>query len=183
MNILNEILITVGRIEGRMDEIGKLHQRVSRLEMWQAWLKGAWAALAAALAYIYRTICSGIASLKVFRLVAILSLFLSLSACVSAHYTLHPGALNTTDSAAYDALLIAEAAIDQARSHYKAGQLPPKAKDALDILVRSYNIARESWLTYRNAISANLPDETYVDQLMKNFSNLTDAIRVLKEAK
>ena len=53
MNLENEILgirTSLGRIEGRMDEIGKLSERVSTLEQSQAWLKGAWTVLAAACA-------------------------------------------------------------------------------------------------------------------------------------
>src|SRR5881394_1518300 len=37
------------------------------------------------------------------------------TAACAAHYAVHPGALNVADSAAYDTLLVAEAAIDQAR--------------------------------------------------------------------
>jgi hypothetical protein len=40
---------------------------------------------------------------------------LSTAAC-AAHYKPHPGALNIIDSAAYDTLLVAEVAIDQART-------------------------------------------------------------------
>jgi hypothetical protein len=53
MDILNEILRSLGRIEGQMDELRKLSERVSYLEIWQAWLKGGWAALAAAYAYVW----------------------------------------------------------------------------------------------------------------------------------
>ena len=59
MNIENEILgihTSLGRIEGRMDEIGKLFERVSVLEQSQAWLKGAWTVLAAGCAYIWKAI-------------------------------------------------------------------------------------------------------------------------------
>ena len=59
MNIENEILgihTSLGRIEGRMDEIGKLFERVSVLEQSQAWLKGAWTVMAAACAYIWKAI-------------------------------------------------------------------------------------------------------------------------------
>jgi hypothetical protein len=45
--------------------------------------------------------------LKVLGLLLAASLVLPSQACV-AHYTAHPAALNQTDSAAYDALLIAE---------------------------------------------------------------------------
>ena len=114
-------------------------------------------------------------------LVLAIPLLLSTSAC-AAHYTIHPGAINRTDSAAYDALLIAEAAIDQARADYKAG--PPSAgtREPLNALIRSYNVARESWLTYRGAIASDEPPGIYFDQLTKNISDLMNAIRVFKEA-
>jgi hypothetical protein len=112
----------------------------------------------------------------------IVPLVLSAAAC-AAHYTIHPGALDKTDSAAYDALLIAEAAIDQARQNFDAGQLPAETKPVLDELIRVYNVARASWLTYRGAVSANIPSQEYLDQLNKNLSDLTDAIRKIEEAK
>jgi hypothetical protein len=56
MDILNEILRTLGRIEGELIGIRKLSERVSRLEQMQSWLKGGWAVLAAASAYL----CKGI---------------------------------------------------------------------------------------------------------------------------
>ena len=54
MDIDQEILRTLGRIEGELIEIRKLSQRVSKLEMWQSWLKGAWAALLAAYIHLCR---------------------------------------------------------------------------------------------------------------------------------
>ena len=47
MNTLHEIFRTLGRIEGELIQIRKLNERVSRLEVWQSWLKGAWAVLTA----------------------------------------------------------------------------------------------------------------------------------------
>ena len=47
MNEYGEILIRLGRIEGELIAIRKLAERVSRLERWQYWMKGAWAALSA----------------------------------------------------------------------------------------------------------------------------------------
>jgi hypothetical protein len=48
----SEILMALGRIEGELIGIRKLSERVSALEMWQSWLRGAWAVLAAAYAYL-----------------------------------------------------------------------------------------------------------------------------------
>jgi hypothetical protein len=52
MNVLHEILRALGRIEGELIEIRRLSQRVSMLEQCQSWLKGAWAVLTAAFAYM-----------------------------------------------------------------------------------------------------------------------------------
>ena len=133
--------------------------------------------------------------LKTLALLLIVPLLLAASSCAAAHYTIHPGALNTADSAAYDTLLIAEATIDQARTAYPPGQVPAGARDALNILVQAYNVARESWLTYRGAIGAQrkrdsaqpqaitIPSDPYFQQLNKNLSDLTNAIRLLSQVK
>ena len=54
MNKDDEILRSLGRIEGRLIGIEKLFERVRKLEMWQSWLKGAWGALVGAWFYLYR---------------------------------------------------------------------------------------------------------------------------------
>ena len=54
MNEYSEILIMLGRIEGELVEIRKLNLRVSRLEICQSWLKGAWAAIIGLYAYLCR---------------------------------------------------------------------------------------------------------------------------------
>ena len=50
----DEILRSLGRIEGRLIGIEKLSERVARLETWLAWLKGGWAALFAAYLYLQK---------------------------------------------------------------------------------------------------------------------------------
>ena len=54
-NIL-KIVRSVSRMEGELCEIRKLSQRVSRLEQWMFYLKGAWAALAAACACLWKIV-------------------------------------------------------------------------------------------------------------------------------
>lgn len=98
-----------------------------------------------------------------------------------AAYTIHPGALNLNDSAAYDTLLIARAAIDQARMENQTRTLPSEEKDALNTLIRSYNLARESWLTYRGAIASKVSSDEYFRQLTTNLTDLAGAIRAYKE--
>jgi len=54
MDKYDEILRSLGRIEGRLIGIQKLSERVAKLETWLAWLKGGLAALLAAYVYIYK---------------------------------------------------------------------------------------------------------------------------------
>lgn len=49
-----EILRSLGRIEGELVEFRKVSERVAKLEAWQSWLKGGWAALAAAYVYLFK---------------------------------------------------------------------------------------------------------------------------------
>ena len=59
MNIDNEItgiIRSLGRIEGKLDAISNLPERVSMLEQWVSWLKGGWAVLAAACAFVFKAI-------------------------------------------------------------------------------------------------------------------------------
>ena len=56
LRILGDLLRTVGRLEGEFVEFRKLSERVSKLEMWQAWLKGGWTALAAACVWLSKGI-------------------------------------------------------------------------------------------------------------------------------
>ena len=129
-----------------------------------------------------------IPGIKTLVLMLVIPLLLVTPACAGMHFALplgHPGALNQIDSAAYDTLLIAESTIDQARLDFQSGQLPPGVKpgalEALDALVRSYNIARDSWLTYRGAISTNTPADMYLAKLNQNLTDLAGAIKSFRE--
>ncbi len=82
--------------------------------------------------------------------VIVLMIALLLTSCAAVQ--LHPGAVNKADSSAYDVLLIAQAVVDQSRAEVTAGTLPENLKPSLMKLIDSYNVARMSWLTYRNAV-------------------------------
>jgi hypothetical protein len=123
---------------------------------------------------------SRIPGLKTLIPLLVVPLVLSTMGC-AARYIVHPGALNSTDSAAYDTLLIAEAAIDQARAQNQTRPLPTEAKDALKTLITSYNVARESWLTYREAIATNASSDQHFRQLTQDMVDLTNAIHNLKK--
>jgi hypothetical protein len=107
-------------------------------------------------------------------------ILLSTAAC--AHYKPHPGALNAIDSAAYDVLLTAEAAIEQARTENQTRPLSPQAKEALNAVIDSYNVARTGWLMYRGAIAANTSSHEYFQQLTRNLTGLTEAFEALTRA-
>ncbi|PYS02585.1 MAG: hypothetical protein DMG12_13695 [Acidobacteria bacterium] len=124
---------------------------------------------------------SRIPGLKALALVWVIPLLMAAPAC-AAHYTIHPGSLNKTDSAGYDALLVAQAMIDEARTHTETAPLPGGAKDALNTLIQSYNVARDSWLTYRGAVATHTPADIYVGRLSQNLSDLSNAIHAFKEA-
>ena len=123
---------------------------------------------------------SKIPGVKTITTMLLIPLLLSASAC-RGHYAVHPGALNTADSAAYDTLIIAEAAIDDARVAYEVGSLPIGAKELLNTLISSFNVTRQSWLTYRGAIATNVAPDIYFDELTENLKDLTRAIRAFHE--
>jgi len=45
MDRTDEILRILNRIEEQINETHSLKERVSKLEIWQSWIKGAWAAI------------------------------------------------------------------------------------------------------------------------------------------
>jgi hypothetical protein len=54
MEAYETILLTLGEIKGELAMMRKLNERVARLEIWQAWLKGVWAVMASA--FIWKAI-------------------------------------------------------------------------------------------------------------------------------
>ena len=54
MTTLDEVLLAIGRIEGKLQVYESLSQRVSSLERWQSWLKGGWAAVVTIYVWLFR---------------------------------------------------------------------------------------------------------------------------------
>lgn len=52
----NELMLALGRIEGRLEQLSDLPKRVSALERWQSYLKGAWAFAALLLAAVVKSL-------------------------------------------------------------------------------------------------------------------------------
>ena len=120
--------------------------------------------------------------LKTLVLLLTIPPLLSAAACSSNRYVVHPGAVNQADSIAYDTLLVAQTAIDDARADYQGGRLPDSTKPAFNTLVRSYTVARAAWLTYRGAVTTNVPSTDYFNQLNQNLLALSNALRAFEEA-
>ncbi len=103
-------------------------------------------------------------------------LCMALTSC--AAYMVHPGAVNKSDSVAYDTLLVAGAVIDQAKVEITAGKLPATLKPAFNRLVVSYNTARNVWLTYRTAVKAgNRVDDTTLKSAIDTLNTVLDAFQ------
>jgi len=56
METLNQILHAMGRIEGELNEIRNLSARIRRLELWQAWINGAWFGLTVVFGWLCATL-------------------------------------------------------------------------------------------------------------------------------
>jgi hypothetical protein len=54
MDTRDEILITIGRIEGKLEAFATLSQRVSTLERWQWFVKGGWFVTATMVVWLFR---------------------------------------------------------------------------------------------------------------------------------
>lgn len=74
---------------------------------------------------------------------------LPLGSCHREAAQLHPGALDSFDSQTYDALLVTQAVLDQAKIEYAQGSLPPSSKPVINKAGDAYNVARDVWLEYR----------------------------------
>lgn len=74
-----------------------------------------------------------------------------LISCAQNKYAVHPGAVDRTDSMAYDSLLVAQAAIDATRLLIQEGTFPTTEVPAFNKTEAAYNVARDAWLAYRAA--------------------------------
>lgn len=74
---------------------------------------------------------------------------LPLGSCHREAAQLHPGALDSFDSQTYDALLVSQGVLDQAKIEYAQGHLPAASKAVINKAGDTYNVARDVWLEYR----------------------------------
>lgn len=64
--------------------------------------------------------------------------------------TPHPNQLNAFDGQAYDSLVSAQAALEEAKGQYASGKLPPAAKVIINDAGALYESARTGWLYWRD---------------------------------
>lgn len=92
-----------------------------------------------------------------------------------------PGAVNTFDANAYNALVSARAAISQAETQYLAGTPNATLKNIINTAVASYNAVAPAYILYHQALVAGgAPDpttlQTQVTQLVANVAALITQI-------
>ena len=91
----------------------------------------------------------------------------------------HPGAVSAFDSQAYDALLVAQEVIIQAKASFAVGGLPAGSKPVLNRAIESYNVARASWLTYRSVAQAGQDPQVAATKLTAALTELTAAVAAI----
>jgi hypothetical protein len=64
--------------------------------------------------------------------------------------TPHPNQLNVFDGQAYDSLVSAQAALDEAKGQYASGKLPPSSKTVINDAGAAYESARTGWVYWRD---------------------------------
>jgi hypothetical protein len=102
---------------------------------------------------------------------------LPLGSCHREATQLHPGALDSFDSQTYDALLVAQGVLDQAKIEYAQGHLPPTSEPVINKAGDAYNVARDVWLEYRAIKQAGGTGNKLQDVVLK----LTAALEQLNQ--
>lgn len=107
-------------------------------------------------------------------LAVILAMTFSIGGCaIKSGKVNHPNAINTFDSDAYDTLIGAQAAIEEAKANIAAH---PEAKDSLNATIKVYNLAEAAEKTYHASQDA----ASYAD-LQKALPELISAVANLEQ--
>ena len=111
------------------------------------------------------------------------------SACHKQIVAPHPASLDAFDSQTYDALLVAQGVLDQAKIEYQQGKLAESAKPLINKTGDAYNLARDLWLEYRAVVEAGKSGDVVsdvqakVDAAVFNLGALVRDLNVLLGAK
>lgn len=114
---------------------------------------------------------------KILLLALALSLPFGLTSCSNPATVTHPGAVNAFDSNAYDALITAQAAIEQA----KVG-IAPQYKTQLNQVIAGYNAAMHAYQVYHAAaVAGSSPDpaalQAQISQLVASVAALVTQVK------
>jgi len=85
--------------------------------------------------------------MKRLKLFAVIWVLFAVAAC-GPGYRVHAGAKDSLDSKAYDSLLVAQGALNEARDQIQAGKLPGALLPRFNDAVKAYNVARLAWQAY-----------------------------------
>ena len=92
--------------------------------------------------------------------------------------TPHPNQLNAFDGQAYDSLVSAQAALDEAKGQYASGKLPPSSKAIINDAGAVYESARTGWVYWRDVSMGIKPGDVNEAQakLQDDLAQLAAAI-------
>jgi hypothetical protein len=97
------------------------------------------------------------------RRTKISALLLAVLLTVSCAKTIRPGAVDQADSRAFDVLGTAYMSLEVLKKDCPSGPTSPcpqSKKDAINHMGDAYNVARQAWLTYREAILTGKPTDS-----------------------
>lgn len=122
---------------------------------------------------------SKIPGMKVLALILLLPLTLALPSCAAIQ--IHPGAVNTFDSATFDVLVAAKATIDTSRAQYTAGALSPTLVPIIDAIAKAYDVAYPAWTAWRTSLVGSADATTKLANLNAALQALAAAEQVLQK--
>jgi hypothetical protein len=114
---------------------------------------------------------------------------LLLVSCAATH-PIHPGAANSFDSTAYDAVLVAHSVIETTKTDLANNTFPAsiagQVKTALNDLIKAYDIADTSYQTYHTAAiagKATTAQSTAVSSALTDLQAKSTALTAAKVVK
>jgi len=90
--------------------------------------------------------------------------------------SIHPGSISSLDSYAFDILLVEQDAINQAKTTYLSGGLPPEAKAPLNVAIDQYNAAEAAWQNYHKTGAGQSTLQQALDALVIGVGTLQNIL-------
>lgn len=122
------------------------------------------------------------------KLIPVLAVLLMFSGCAAR--PIHPGAANSYDSNAYDALTVAHSVIETTKTDLSVNAFPPSisgnVKTALNDLIRAYDVAQTAYAAYHAAAfagTATVAQSNTLTAALNDVGSKTTALTSAKAAK